>query len=510
MGEYFQSHSFIKSLEITAITGLLGSFFAVSLGTYFARRFALFQWRLKRTQRLLLLLPYLIPNFVLAIAYVLTWNPTTGLLNAWLPLPFSLYGMSGMILLFGIVHLPVAFLMLENKFERLDSSLREAAVLSGANTFELIWKIELPLLKPTLLSAFGLCFALNISAFAIPAWIGAPEKVYPLTYKIYQSVSLGGATGLSQAAWISLVLFFLAVPSLILNALTQRNEKRYITLSGKSSRKNELELSGSSFIFFQIIFVMSQAVFWVIPLTTLFVSTLVKPGCLQQAGLSCLRDASLHSYSYVLFELSETRDALKGSLLYGGASALLILVLCVLTLILFSKSPRLLRTVEWIFGIPVVTPGAIIAIGLIVLFSGSSWLNLYNTPWIVVLAYILKHFNLAFQSIRTGYMNLSQSLIEAARISGASTLKIWIKIILPILKSDCLGSFFLVLIPILGELTMSVFLTSPSFRSIGTVLFDLQDYSDQASAGALSILLILMILTLNQTARALSRGKLGY
>ena len=57
---------------------------------------------------------------------------------------------------------------------------------------------------------------------------------------------------------------------------------------------------------------------------------------------------------------------------------------------------------------------------------------------------------------------------------------------------------------------MSIFLTSPSFRSIGTVLFDLQDYADQSSAAALSILLVLMILALNETARILSKGKLGY
>ena len=39
-------------------------------------------------------------------------------------------------------------------------------------------KIELPLLLPTILSAFCLCAALDISAFAIPAWIGAPAKAF--------------------------------------------------------------------------------------------------------------------------------------------------------------------------------------------------------------------------------------------------------------------------------------------------------------------------------------------
>jgi ABC-type Fe3+ transport system permease subunit len=57
---------------------------------------------------------------------------------------------------------------------------------------------------------------------------------------------------------------------------------------------------------------------------------------------------------------------------------------------------------------------------------------------------------------------------------------------------------------------MSVFLTSPSFRSFGTVLFDLQDYADQASAGALALLLVVLIIFLNGMSRILSGGKLGY
>ena len=78
------------------------------------------------------------------------------------------------------------------------------------------------------------------------------------------------------------------------------------------------------------------------------------------------------------------------------------------------------------------------------------------------------------------------------------------------MKPEILGAFFLVFIPILGELTMAVFLSSAAFRNIGTVLFDLQDYADQASAGALAVLLIIMILILNELAYFLSRGKLGY
>ncbi len=57
---------------------------------------------------------------------------------------------------------------------------------------------------------------------------------------------------------------------------------------------------------------------------------------------------------------------------------------------------------------------------------------------------------------------------------------------------------------------MSIFLVSPNFRSVGTVLFDLQDYADQPAAASLSIVLVVVILTVNEMTRFFSRGKYGY
>ncbi|MGE0616035.1 MAG: ABC transporter permease [Bacteriovoracia bacterium] len=508
--EIAASTGLAKVMHVTLISALGGSLISLFLGVIFARQFGIYQWRGKRWQRLMLLIPYLVPNFILASAYVTSWNPATGLLNPVTRFPFGLYGVWGMTFLFGVTHVPVAFLLLEDKLKRMDMSLREAARLSGARSFAILWRIDLPLLRPTLLSALGLCFALNLSAFAIPAWIGAPEKAFPLTYKIYQQIQLGGAEGIPSAAAYSLILFLLTLPPLALNAWAQRDSKKYALVSGKAARVSDLVQKPGKFAAFQGFFWISQLFIWIGPLFALLASTLVKPGCLQSSGLACFEEVSLRSYHYVLFELAETRVAFYNSLVYGTLAAACILAICIAALFLFSRLRGASRAVEWVFGIPVATPGAIIALGLIVVYSGQYGINLYNTPWIVVVALILKHLNLAYQPLRTGMANISQSLFEAAELSGARGLQVWSRVVLPILRPECVGGFFLVLVPILGELTMSIFLASPGYRSIGTVLFDLQDYADQASAGALSVLLVLMILIVNELTRWLSRGKLGY
>ena len=508
--EMLASRGFLKALKVTLESGIIGSAFSVFFGLLFARKFALYDWKGKRVERLALLMPYLIPNFILATAFVVGWNPTSGLINPLISFPGGLYGLIGMTVLFSVVHLPVAFLLLEDRFKKIDGSLREAAKLSGAGPIKILCSIEIPLVLPTLVGAFALCFALDVSAFAIPAWIGAPEKAYPLAYKIYQAIEVGGADGIPRAAGLSIVLFVLVIPILLVGSCVQRDESKFILVSGKAARVAEQKADPLDLALFRIFFWVWQLAFWIAPLFVLFLSTLVKPGCLQEFGASCLKDASLHTYHYVLFDLNETQLGFLGSMIYGTLSAVIIALGAFGLLLLFVKSRKVSRIADWVFTVPVSTPGAIIALGLIVTCSGKYGINLYNTAWIVVAAYILKHFNLAYQPMKNGLSNISKSLFEAAELSGANRFQVWSKILVPMLKPEITGGFFLVLIPIIGELTMSVFLVSPKFRSIGTVLFDLQDYADQSSAAALSVLLIILILMVNELTRLISRGKLGY
>lgn len=508
--ETLESPAFPRSLGVTLLTGGLASLASVLLGLGFARPFARWQWRGQRAERLLGLAPYLIPNFILATGYVIAWNPGTGLLKTWLPLPFDLYSSAGLVLVLGVVHAPLALLMIEGKLARLDASLTEAARLAGGAPLKVFLRIEIPLIAPTLVSAFALAFALNVSAFAIPAWIAAPERIYTLTYRIYQAIQVGGTDGIPLAAVNSLALFLVVLPILLILALSQRNERRYAVVSGKAPRASRKAPTKTEFWTFRACYLGYQLVTFVAPMTCLALTTVTLPGCLQDQGLGCLADATLRSYHYVLFELSETELAFIGSGVYGSLSAVIVMLLAVVTLVFLTRSRQLVSAAGSLFALLMATPGAIIALGLIVAASGRFGVNLYNTPWIVVVAMLLKHQSLAFEPLRTGFQNISGSLLEAGRLAGARPHTVWTRIVLPILKPDITGAFFLVLIPILGELTMSIFLASPSYRSIGTVLFDLQDYADQASAGALAMILMLVILAANEAARRLTRGRVGY
>ena len=100
-----------RTKHVHSLHPYLGKFVPQLVEVFLGRYFALHQWRGRRLQRLLALLPYLIPNFILASAYVIAWNPASGLLNAWLSFPLVLYCLPGMFALFAVSHAPVALLM---------------------------------------------------------------------------------------------------------------------------------------------------------------------------------------------------------------------------------------------------------------------------------------------------------------------------------------------------------------------------------------------------------------
>src|SRR5687767_1151496 len=89
--ETLQETAFTRALSVTLVSGISASVASVIMGLLFARQFAHHQWFGKRLQRLMLLLPYLVPNFILAIGFVVAWNPTTGLLNTVVRFPGGLY-----------------------------------------------------------------------------------------------------------------------------------------------------------------------------------------------------------------------------------------------------------------------------------------------------------------------------------------------------------------------------------------------------------------------------------
>ena len=131
--------------------------------------------------------------------------------------------------------------------------------------------------------------------------------------------------------------------------------------------------------------------------------------------------------------------------------------------------------------VPFSTPGTVLALAFILSFSRGYFgigPSMYNTLWIILIAYIVKYMSLSIKTIGDGYQQIHPSLEEAARISGAGWFTVMRTIYWPLLTPALMASAFLVFMPVISELTMTILLTGPGLETIGPLIFQFQEYSD--------------------------------
>ncbi|MHC4324043.1 MAG: ABC transporter permease family protein, partial [Planctomycetota bacterium] len=193
--------SFGLSAAIAAAAVLLGWIPGRLLGTCRTRRDLLL---------LLLLMPLVLPRYVLYYAWTLMLSPTTAL-GAYLsakPEVARFVGTVSSSLVLILWYWPLAALLIAQGWRNIDKSFRDCATLDS-DDFGILRNITLPLLMRPLLLAFSVCFVLSLSEFATFHLAGISTVGTELAV-LYE---LTGSEGyLARAAWpVVVVALLLAI-----------------------------------------------------------------------------------------------------------------------------------------------------------------------------------------------------------------------------------------------------------------------------------------------------------
>ena len=140
-----------------------------------------------------------------------------------------------------------------------------------------------------------------------------------------------------------------------------------------------------------------------------------------------------------------------------------------------------------------------------------SGLQLYNTIWIIVYAYLARFLVLAVRPTISGLHQIDRSLEEAAQVAGAELLYRMRTIIFPLVAPATLAGGILIFMTAFSELTVSALLWASGSETIGVVIFSFEQGGDSNYAAAISVLtvaltFILMLLTSLLRAASSSRS----
>lgn len=131
-----------------------------------------------------------------------------------------------------------------------------------------------------------------------------------------------------------------------------------------------------------------------------------------------------------------------------------------------GKAGRIMERITYFgFGVPGIVMGtALVYLGLKLPF-------LYQTLALLVLAYVLRFLPLAVGTIRTTTENMDGTLVNAARVLGASPREAFMRVTLPLTFRGMLAGAALVFLEAMRELPATLMLGPTGFETLATYLW---------------------------------------
>ena len=460
--------------------------------------------------RTILVASYMIPPYVGAIAWMQLLNPDVGYLNALLKTifslskaPFNIYTEGGLIWVLTLFYSPFAFITISRAMEKMDPTLEEASRVSGASPLRVLWDVTLPLMAPSILAGGLLVFIGAGSAFGIPAIVGMPGNIEVLTTRIVSFVYMGNDSGIRNATTLAVSLMILA-NGLLFFMTWFMGRKDYTTIGGKSTRPALVELGKWKGLATFLVAVYAFIAV-ILPLGSIVITSFMVS---MSKGLS-LDNFGFDAWIPVL-ENSQYLDCIWRSLGYAFIAATIGTILSLFVAYLSVKTHVKGRSLpDLLVMVGGSTPSVVIALALIITFSGNYGLNLYSTMWILIVSYLVKYMTMSVRTIAASLSQVSSSLEEAGLNSGAGWLRICKDIIMPLIAPSIVAGWFLIFMPSFYELTMSNLLYGSDTQTIGVLLYELQTYADTQNASVMSVIILIIVMVGNLILNKVSKGHIA-
>lgn len=496
------------------VNTLITAFATMVLGTLIAFPLA---WLVGRTNlygrkffRSLFVLTYMVPPYVGAMAWLRLLNPNVGTINQLLrlvmgmgdtPGPINIYSIGGIIWVLTTFYYPYAFITISRAMEKMDPSLEEASRISGASPLSTVFRVTLPMMTPSLIAGALLVFVGAASAYGIPSIIGAPGKVHTVTTRIIEYNGLG-TQGLSDATGLAVFLMVLAIIILYVSDFVVA-KKQYITVSGKSTRPNIVDLRQ-----WRVPLTVAVSLFAFVVILLPFAIILIT-SFKTDVGKTLWDVGNFTTVQWqTIFSRGETKMSLMNSIVFAAITATIgIVVACTMSYLLQRTRIRGRKIPDFMITLGSGTPSVVIALGLIMTMKGDFGVSIYNTAYIIIIAYLIKYLMMGMRTVVSAMSQIHVSLEECSQISGASWLRTMVKITGPLIFPSIAAGWFLIFIPSFYELSMTTLLYSNTTKTIGFQLYEYWTFTSQPQACAMAFGILLIVVALNFALNKLTKGE---
>lgn len=438
----------------------------------------------------------LIPGFAAAMGWLFLLHPRIGLANIWLvkwfglaEAPFNIMTIAGMGWVQGLNLAPLAFIMTAAVFRSMDPSLEEAAHTSRANFWSTMRRVTLPLAWPGILAASIYIFTIGFAAFDVPAIIGWGSRIFTFSTYLYLLASPQDTLpryGL-VAALSTVIVVLAALLSWWYGAMQQR-ARQYAVVTGKAYRPRILKLEKAmipAWCFIGLYFVLSK----LLPISLLAWSSVLP--FFQVPSARAFSVMSFAHYASLPWDLVATGASNTAILMFLTPTATLIVSLAFSWVVMRSRIPGR-QTFDFIAFLPHAVPNIVFGVGalLITLFVLQKAIPIYGTIWLLLAVFTISRLSYGTRMTNSALIQIHSELEESAQISGASTLEVFGRVLLPLLTPTLLYAWLWIALLTLRELTLAVFLSTGNNITLPVVIWSLWLGGGLGQASALAMVML--------------------
>ena len=455
----FHWNTLTNSLKVTCCATLLSALLGLPLA-YLMRCVRI---RGAGFLNILIVISYLSPPFIGAYAWIQLLG-RSGVVTRWLNALFNtkfdgIYGFAGIVLVFTLQSFPLVYIYISGALKNMDNSLVEAAESLGCGRVGRVWRIIVPLVTPTLLASSMLVFMRVFADFGTPMLIGEGYKTLPVLVYTQFMGEVGGDDGFAAAICViiiglTLVMFFAQ------RILANRNTYAMTALKPMVAEK----VSGLRG------FVSHLAVYLVVGLAILPQAVVVYTSFLRSNGGQVFTGGyALQSYEATLF--TKGSNPIVNTYLLGLASIAVVVVIGVLIAYLSVRKKNLLNSVnDVITMLPFIIPGSVLGIAFIFAFNNPPIL-LSGGALIMIIAFSVRRMPYTVRSSATALGQISPSIEEAAVSLGASDVKAFSLVTLPMMMPGVLAGAIMSWVTIISELSSSIILYTNSTQTLTVSIY---------------------------------------
>jgi iron(III) transport system permease protein len=477
----------------TFLTTLLFAIPSLVLATLIALTFS---WLIERTNLpgrgllfVLLVGQSGIPLLISSMSWSLLANPTNGAINGLLGhlgVHVDIYTLPGMIFVEALGLSPLTFLLVTASVRRMNGVLENAAEASGARRATILWRINLPLIRPALMGALIFQFVNSIESIDVPLIIGQPGHITVFATAVLNSAH--PPTGLPDyggSSTTGLALFVLALGPLLLYNRILGASSSYATVTGKTFRPATLSLGRWRRPVF-VVALLYLCVSFLLPLLML-VWTSLQP---FYQGISAEAWGRLTFSQWTgIWSSGGVPQAFLHTVVLGFSVAVgvMLLAMCVSWILVRSRS-RFTWLLDALAFTPHATPGVVIGLAVLILYLVLP-LPFYGTIWIIVIAQITQYISLGTRLTSGAMAQVQVNLEEAGAASGATMFRVWRRILIPLMRPAFFNGLMLVFMASIQNLSLPYILASPSNGVWSTLIYNRWTFGHVNQAAVLSIIM---------------------